>query len=107
VSKERARRREARVAESQRRADAQRRKSARRSRARALRARIAPRKRRVGRLAPKYTRGQTKIALAVVVALVAVTFYLTPSWPVRVAVLVVGCIAFPVLMTVSFDRRTR
>jgi Flp pilus assembly protein TadB len=107
VSKERARRREARIAETQRRRDAERRRSARRSRWRALRGKLVPRRRRVGRLAPRYTRGQTKIAVGVVLVLVAATFFLTPSWPVRVAVLVLSCIAFPVLMTVSFDRRTR
>jgi preprotein translocase subunit SecF len=107
MSKERARRREVRIAETQRRIDAERRRNARRSRSRALRSRLLPRRRRVGRLAPKYSRGQRKIALAVVVALGALTFYLTPSWPVRIAVLVVCAIAFPVLLTVSFDRRTR
>ena len=107
MSKERARRREVRAAETQRRLDAERRRSARRSRWRALRGKQVPRRRRVGRLAPKYTRGQTKIAVGVVLVLVAVTFFLTPSWPIRIAVLVLAGLAFPVLMTISFDRRTR
>ena len=107
MSKERARRREARIAETQRRVDAERRRSARRSRWRALRGKLVRRRGRVGRLAPRYTRGQTKIAVGAVLVLVTVTFFLTPSWPVRVAALVLGCIALPVLMTISFDRRTR
>jgi hypothetical protein len=107
MSKERARRREARAAETQRRLDAERRRSARRSRSRALRAKLVPRRRRVGRLAPKYTRGQTKIAVGVALVLIAATFFLTPSWPIRIAALVLACITFPVLMTISFDRRTR
>jgi Flp pilus assembly protein TadB len=107
MSKERARRREARLAESSRRTEAERRRVARRSRSRSLKARLAPRRRRVGRLPSRFSRAQTKIGVGVLLALVALAFYLTGSWPIRIAVIVLAALSLPVLLTISFDRRTR
>jgi Flp pilus assembly protein TadB len=107
MSKERARRRQVRLAESARRTDAERRRVARRSRWRSAKARLAPRRNRVGRLPSRFSRAQTKIGVGVLLALVAVAFYLTESWPIRIAAIVLAALSLPVLLTISFDRRTR
>ena len=107
MSRERARRREARLADTRRRIEAERKRLGRRSRWRALKARLRPNRGRVGRLPGKYSRAQTKIAAGALLALVVLTFYATNSWPVRVAAVALALLCLPVLLTISFDRRSR
>ncbi len=106
MSKERARRREARLAESaQRQRTAERKAGVRRLR-RSLRERL-PRRRRVVSLSSGRNRAQfAGIALGLTVVQV-LTWYFTEFWSVRIAVLVLSLLALPALVTLTQDRSTR
>lgn len=106
MSKERARRREVRLAESaQRQQAAERKESARRSR-RSLRERL-PRRRRVVTLSSNRNRAQFGfIALGLIIVQV-LTWYFAGLWSVRIAALVLSLLALPALVTLTQDRSNR
>jgi hypothetical protein len=107
VSKERAQRRAARVAEAQRRQQAEQKRSARRGRWHAVRNRLAPRRGRVGKIAPRYSRSQTKVVVFGVGTMVVLLCFLIESWPVRVALICLALVGLPALLTLTYDRSPR
>jgi hypothetical protein len=115
VSKERARRREAREREAAIRAAARaaeaERRERRASRARAVRRvttdrlpRLAPVGRPTGTLARR-RRVQTSLLVALLVALNALVWVVRPDWPARLAALVVTVLTAPVLAALLVPRR--
>jgi hypothetical protein len=107
VSKDRARGREVRQAESRARQEAADRRTARTARRRALRSRLRPRRGNVGRLRTGRGRAQLAgIALAMT-TLFVIVWYLVDSWPVRIAVAVLALVALPAVVTLALDRSTR
>jgi Flp pilus assembly protein TadB len=112
VSKERARRRAARQAEaSQRAAEAARRTARQVARRRRLaRWRVAARSAlpwRPGQRWSRRTRTQRAAVAGVLLGVLIVTWLLTPSWSIRIAMLLVVLIASPALVTMLFDRSSR
>jgi len=107
VSKERARRRAVRTAEVERRQHAATKRAERVARRRALRERLVPRRRRVGRFTGRRNRAQLAgIAVGLAVVLI-LAWYLVDSWTVRIAVVVLALLALPALVTLTLDRSTR
>jgi hypothetical protein len=110
VSKERARRREAREADSARRvaearARTEREIEARRRRDRrtaALRS-LLPRRRRWSRR----TREQRAITVVVLLAVAVGAYVLLDSWAPRVGVVLLALLATPAIVTMILDRSTR
>ena len=108
MSKERARRREAREKEAAiiaaaRAAQAEKRER-RDARSRAVRSRLpSARRRRAGILAQRRRR-QTGATIALVLGLNPLVWVIFPDWPTRVMVLLVSLLAVPVLHTVMFRR---
>ena len=108
MSKERARRREAREKEAAiiaaaRAAQAEKRER-RDARSRAVRSRLpSGRKRQTGILAQRRRR-QTGATIALVVGLNLLVWVIFPDWPTRVMVLLVSLLAIPVLHTMLFRR---
>jgi hypothetical protein len=45
--------------------------------------------------------------VAMLAVAVGLTFWLSGSWPIRIAAIALAVIALPVLLTISFDRRIR
>jgi Flp pilus assembly protein TadB len=110
LSKERARRREAREADSARRvaearARTEREIGARRRRERratAIRA-LLPRRRRWSRR----TREQRAITAVVLLAVAVAAYVLLDSWAPRVGVVLLALLATPAIVTMILDRSTR
>ncbi len=111
MSKERARRREARQREAgivaaARASDAERRER-RASRIRAARRRLPTRRsRQTGGLARRRRR-QVGTTVAALLALNVLVWVVFPDWPMRTMVLILSLLAAPVLHTMLFRRRTR
>ena len=110
MSKDRARRREVRAAESAHRAAEARARTdrdvaARRRRARRVAAIRAVRPR--GRRWNRRTREQRAITVVVLLAIAVGSYVLLDSWGQRVAVLLVALLAAPAVLTMILDRSTR
>ncbi|MFC0003259.1 hypothetical protein [Micromonospora siamensis] len=106
MSKERARRREAREAQLERDRAVRRRQVARRARRRAVVRRLTPRVRmgRSGRLA-RHTRGErAAIVLLTGVALIAI-WALVDDLALRVALVVLLLLVLPAIVVIALDRR--
>jgi Flp pilus assembly protein TadB len=106
VSKERARRRAARLAEAQERQRVMDRRAARAARWRALRRRL-PRRARVGRITTRRSRGQRAGIAAVVIVAIGAVWYLVDSLYIRIGVLILSLVAVPALVTLTLDRSHR
>lgn len=112
MSKERARRRAVRQAEAARRAAVASRRSARQvaRRRRRQRWRVATRSAlpwRPGQRWSRRTRAQRAVVLALLLGVFVVTWMITPSWSIRLAVLLVALLATPALVTMVLDRSSR
>jgi Flp pilus assembly protein TadB len=110
LSKERARRREARAADSARRVAAARARSDRAVEARRRKARRTAALRSVrprGRRWSRRTREQRAITVVVLLAIALGAYMLIPSWTGRVAVVLVALLATPAIITMILDRSTR
>ncbi|HEX6497567.1 MAG TPA: hypothetical protein VF054_00890 [Micromonosporaceae bacterium] len=108
MSKERARRRAARLAEADKARAARQRAVARRERRRALARRLRPRlpDRRTGRMFARRSRAQrAAISVAALVVLAAIWRYTDPL-ATRIALTAVVAVAAPALVVLSLDRRT-
>jgi hypothetical protein len=110
LSKERARRREAREADSTRRIAAARARTDREIAARRRKARrtaairsVRPRRRRWSRR----TREQRAITVVVLLAIAVGSYVLLDSWGQRIAVLLVALLATPAVLTMILDRSSR
>lgn len=106
MSKQRAQRRAEREAAGAAERARRQRQQARRRRLAALRPRRRRRARPTSRLTAQRRR-QDGVLLAVLVALHAVLWLSTGSWWVRLSALLLTVLAWPVLVTVLFDRRPR
>jgi hypothetical protein len=103
VSRERALRRAARLAEVERARLARERRERRRARLRALRPRLPDR--RTGKLYPRRTRAQRAgIVVAAAVAL-GMIWLLVDSLPTRIALTALVAIGSPALVVLTLDRR--
>jgi Flp pilus assembly protein TadB len=106
MSKERARRRAVREAEAARQKEARE----RRARRQAVVGRLAPgvpalpRRRRVAKVWTRRSRSQRATVVAVALAVIVLTFLLTDSWGIRVAVLALALIGTPALTTLALGR---
>jgi hypothetical protein len=112
VSKERARRRAARQADAARRSAEAARRTARQvaRRRRVARWRVAVRSALPwlpGQRWSRRTRGQRATVAVILLAVLIVTWLVTPSWSIRVAILLVALVATPALVTMFLDRSTR
>jgi hypothetical protein len=112
MSRERALRREARLAESARRSAeaAQRvaRETARRQRRDRRRARVrAVLPWRPGQRWSRRTRAQRATVVVVLLGIGVLTFLLVPSWNLRIAIGLAVLLATPALVTLVLDRSTR
>jgi hypothetical protein len=110
VSKERARRREARLAEAARKVAAADARSAKQVAARRRRERrvaavrsVLPRSKRWSRR----TREQRAITVAVLLAIAVGAYVLLDDWSLRIAVVLVALLALPAVVTMILDRSTR
>jgi hypothetical protein len=110
MSRERARRREARLAATaERDAGAERRRerdrtvAGRRARFAALAARL-PGRGRARPLGPRRPGRQRAVIAGAVLAIQVVTWNLSDSWPLRIAVAALTVLAVPALTTLTFDR---
>ena len=110
MSKERARRREARQADTARRvaeadARAARQVAARRRKDRrsALLRRVLPRRQRWSRR----TRAQRAMTVLVLLGVAVSAYVLLDSWSLRIAVVLVALLALPAVVTMILDRSTR
>ncbi len=107
MSKERARRRAVAQAERERQQAAEARRDRRRDRRQAridgLRARV-PRRRRVARIWSRRSKAQRATVALVALAVVVLTFLLTDSWSIRIAVLALTAISGPALTTLALGR---
>ena len=108
MSKERAERRAVRLAEQEKAAARRQKDAARDARRSALRERWSPKDRR-GRpdsvLARKRRRQDAAVAF-IMLSVLVVSWLLLESWAARVAAVLIGALAVPVLVTLLFDRRT-
>ena len=111
MSRERARRREARAAESARRVADARARAARqvRSRQRRERRRAAVRTvlPRQARRWSRRTRGQRATVVLVLAGVALFAYVLVDSWPIRLAVVLIALLAAPAVVTMLLDRSTR
>ena len=107
MSKERARRREERLAVAEARRLAEERAAERRARRLRLRHRLTIRRGRVGKVGRRRSRAQLATIVLVVAVAEAVVWYLIPDWPIRIAAAVLAVVAVPALVTLSFDRSVR
>jgi Flp pilus assembly protein TadB len=119
VSKERARRRaerEAAAEEERRRREARRRRADQRAAvvgsvtapASQAQSRLARWWRRTYPTADPFARGRrrrTAVVVAILLVVQVITWWLTPSWGLRGAVLLLSLLLAPVLRTLLFDRR--
>lgn len=109
MSRERARRREARLAESRAREIAAEQRAARRARRRgavaAVRRTLTPwRRGRVGRVGTRRAATQRAVIVMATVLVAFAAWVLIDSWPLRIAVGVLILVAGPALVTLTFDR---
>ena len=111
MSRERARRREARAAESARRvadarthAEQQVRRRQRRERRRTAVRTVVPRR---GPRWSRRTRGQRAMTVLVLFGIGLFAYLLVDSWSVRVAVMLVALLAAPAVLTMLLGRSTR
>ena len=111
MSRERARAREARLAESARRAADARARSEKRAAARRRQDRrraavrtVLPRR---SRRWTRRTRGQRATTVLVLAGIGLFAFLLVDSWSVRIAVMLVALLATPAVVTMLLDRSTR
>jgi hypothetical protein len=111
VSRERARRREARLAESARRAAEARARSDRaadrrrgRDRRRAAVRAVLPRR---ARRWSRRTRAQRAAVVLALAGVALLTYLLVDSWSVRIAVVLAALLATPAVVTMTLDRSTR
>lgn len=106
MSKERARRRAVRQAEVSRQKEVR----ARRQRRRTAVGRLAPpvpalpRRRRVARMWTRRSRTQRVTIFVIALAVVVLTFLLTDSWGIRLAVVALVGIGTPALTTIALGR---
>jgi Flp pilus assembly protein TadB len=112
VSKERARRRAARQADAARRASEAARRTARQvaRRRRLDRRRVSVRRAlpwRPGQRWSRRTRAQRAAVAGILLGVLVVTWLVTPSWSIRIAMLLVVVVATPALVTLFFDRSSR
>jgi hypothetical protein len=112
VSKERAKRRAVRQAEAARRASAAAQRSARQvtRRRRRQRRRVAIRSALPwlpGQRWSRRTRTQRAAVAGVLIGVFVLTWLITPSWSIRIAVVLVALVATPALVTMVLDRSTR
>jgi fatty acid desaturase len=107
VSKERARRRAARLAEVERERVVRRRQVARRERRRAVVRRLTPtlRRGRTGRLARHTRRERAAIVLLTGVALVGIWSFVD-DLALRLALVVLLLLVLPAIVVIALDRRT-
>ena len=109
MSKERARRREARQRESAivaaARASAAERRERRELRTRAVRGRLPSLHRRQAGILAQRRRRQTGGTVTVLVVLNVLVWVAFPTWPMRAMVLIISLLAAPVLHTMLFRRR--
>jgi hypothetical protein len=107
MSKERAIRRAARLAEEQAAREARARAAARRARRKSLARKLTPRRpdRRVGKLYPRRTRAQRfGIGLGYLAAVLLI-WYLVADLPTRLALIGALTVAAPALVVIAFGRR--
>ena len=107
MSRERALRRAARLAETERAVVARARSQRRRARLRVLRHSVRPRLRggRTGRLYPRRTRAQ-RIGIAIVaLALLGYIWLEIDSLPTRIALTALVVVGSPALIVITLDRR--
>jgi hypothetical protein len=112
VSKDRAKRRAVRQAEAARRAAEAAARTARQvaRRRRLARWRVAVRSARLwlpGQRWSRRTRTQRATVALIVLGVLVVTWLVTPSWNIRVAMLLVALVATPALVTLVLDRSSR
>jgi Flp pilus assembly protein TadB len=110
VSKERARRREARTAETARRVEAARARTEREIGSRRRRQRRATAVRSLlprGRRWSRRTREQRAIIVVVLLAVAVAAYVLLDSWLPRVGVVLLALLATPAIVTMILDRSTR
>ena len=107
MSRERARRREQRLAEGRaRRAAAERRERRRVALRRAVDPRVWWPRRRTGRLFPRRSRAQRAAIIGTGVVALGLTWYFLGSLPARIALTALILLAMPALTVLTFDRRT-
>jgi Flp pilus assembly protein TadB len=108
VSRERARRRAARLAEEERERALRARRVARRQRRRALVRRLTPRlpDRRTGRLFARRSRGERAGIAVLSLAVLAVIWVLVDDLALRLALAAVTLLALPAFVVIALDRRT-
>jgi hypothetical protein len=111
VSRERARRREARVVQEHARQVAAERRARRRTRLTGLLERLPgvprlPHRGRVGTAAARRSPAQRAAIAAAAGAVQVLTWNLSDSWPLRVAVAILTVLAVPALTVLTFDRST-
>jgi hypothetical protein len=112
MSRERARRRAVRQAEAARRAAEAAERTARQvaRRRRLARWRVAFRSALPwlpGQRFSRRTRTQRAAVVGILGAVLVLTWILTPSWNIRIAMLLVALVATPALVTLVLDRSTR
>jgi hypothetical protein len=112
VSKERAKRRAVREAEAARRAADAARRTARQvaRRRRSTRRRLALRSAlpwRPGQRFSRRTRTQRAAVAGILLGILIITWLVTPSWSIRIAVLLAALVATPALITFFLDRSSR
>jgi Flp pilus assembly protein TadB len=108
MSRERARRREARLEQTYARQAADARRAARRARLDALWSWVPrlPRRGRVGTAAVRHSRRERAVVAGAALAVQVVAWQLSDSWTLRIAVAIVTLLAVPVLTVLTFDRST-
>ncbi len=107
MSKERARRRAVREAELAHQKQARARRQRRRAAVGRLQPKLPqalPRRRRVAKAWTRRSRSQRATIFAVALGVVVLTFLLTGSWGIRLAVIALVVIATPALTTLALDR---
>jgi Flp pilus assembly protein TadB len=110
LSRERARRRDAREADSARRAAEARARTDREIQARRRRARRTAAVRSVrprGRRWSRRTREQRAITVVVLLAIAIAAYVLLDTWPPRIGVVLLALLATPAIITMILDRSTR
>lgn len=103
MSKERARRRALRLAETQARADAAARRERRKAAIRRLRPRLP--RRRTGRLYVRRSRAQRAGIAGAGAMILGLTWYHVDSLAVRIAVTALVLLALPAFVIITLDRR--
>ncbi len=103
MSRERARRREARAAEVEQRRLERERRDRRRATVDRLRPRL-PRRRRNAKVWTRRTRAQRGAVFLAALAAIVMTMLFIDSWPIRLAVFALVAIGTPALSTLALDR---